>query len=74
LINMIEYVDDISKVNNEYKIKTQILDVIKTACPINSTLSDKSVEKALIKASKYGLDIKILKKSIETLQDRLLDE
>lgn len=74
LINMIEFVDDISKVNDEYRKKTQILDVIKTACKINSPLSDESVEKALVKATKYGLDTKILKKAIETLQDRLLDE
>lgn len=74
LINMIEFVDNIEKASAEYKKKTQILDVIKTACQINAPLSDKNVEKAISKANKYGLDTKILKKAIETLQDRLLDE
>lgn len=74
LVDMIEYVDDISKVDSEYKIRTQILDVIKTACPVNSILSDESIDKAIHKASIYGLDTKLLKKAIETLQDRLLDE
>jgi predicted aldo/keto reductase-like oxidoreductase len=71
---MIEYVDDISKVSSGYRTQTQILDVIKTACAVNSPLSDESVEKAISKATQYGLDTKVLKKAIETLQDRLLDE
>jgi HD-like signal output (HDOD) protein len=74
LVDMIEHVDNINNVSDKYKQKTQILDVIKTACKVNSPLSDDSVEKALDKATKYGLDTKILKKAIVTLQDRLLDE
>ncbi|WP_368031298.1 HDOD domain-containing protein [Arcobacter sp. s6] len=74
LVDMIEFVDDVSKVSSEYKIKTQILDVIKTACSVNLPLSDENVANAISKASQYGLDTKILKKAIETLQDRLLDE
>lgn len=58
LIDMIEYVDDLSKVSSGYRLQTQVLDVIKTACAINSPLSDKSVEKAISKASQYGLDTK----------------
>jgi hypothetical protein len=65
---------DIEKVSDEYKKKAEILDVIKTACQINAPLSDKNVEKAIEKANKYGLDTKVLKKAIEILQDRLLDE
>lgn len=74
LVDMIEYVDDISKVRSEYKVKTQVLDVIKTACAVNSPLSDECVVNAISKAAQYGLDTKTLKKAIETLQDRLLDE
>jgi HD-like signal output (HDOD) protein len=74
LINMIENVDDISKASDEYKRKSQILDVIKTACNINEPLSDANVEKALKKATAYGFELNILKKAIESLQDRLLDE
>ena len=74
LINMIEYVDDISNANENFKKKSQILDVIKTACNIKEPLSDENVTKAIKKATTYGFDIKILTKAIETLQDRLLDE
>ena len=74
LINMIQYVDDIKKTEEEYKQKAQILDVIKTACSIKDTLSDENIEKAILKATSYGLDVTNLKKAIETLQDRLLDE
>ena len=74
LINMIENVDDISKATPEYKRKAQILDVIKTACHVKYPLSDENVEKAIKKATAYGLDAKILQAAITTLQERLLDE
>lgn len=74
LINMIEHVDDISNASDSFKRKSQILDVIKTACSIKEPLSEENIEKAMQKAIAYGLDVKIFKKAIETLQDRLLDE
>ena len=74
LIELIEFVDDISKCSEKIKEKAQILDVIKTACDIANPLNDDSVEKAIAKATKYGLDVKGLEKAIEKLQDRLLDE
>ncbi|MBU3014015.1 HDOD domain-containing protein [Poseidonibacter lekithochrous] len=74
LVELIEFVDDISKCSNDIKQKAQILDVIKTACDISNPLSDDNTEKAIVKATKYGLDVKALEKAIEKLQDRLLDE
>ena len=74
LINMIEHVDNVSKADDEYKKKTQILDVIKTACNIKDPLSEVNVAKAIKKATAYGFDVKIFIKAIETLQDRLLEE
>ena len=74
LINMIENVDDISKAEDNFKRKSQILDVIKTACDISDPLSELNIEKAIKKATVYGFDTNILKKAIETLQDRLLNE
>ena len=74
LINMIEYVDDISKASPEYVKKSQILDVIKTACNVNNPLSEENIAKAIKKATAYGFDVKIFIKAIETLQDRLLEE
>lgn len=74
LVNLIEFVDDISKCDDSIKQKAQILDVIKTACSVADPLSDENAAKALDKAKSYGLDTKSLSKAIETLQDRLLDE
>ena len=74
LINMIEHVDDISNAIPEYKKRSQILDVIKTAANVKNPLSDENIEKAIAKATSYGFDTKILKNAIQTLQDRLLDE
>ena len=74
LINMIEHVDDISNANPNFKKKSQILDVIKTACSIKEPLSEESIEKAVKKATAYGLDVRVFQKALETLQDRLLDE
>lgn len=73
LINIIEFVDDTNKCQAEYRKKAQYLDVIKTACDASSLLSEKSIEKALKKAVSYNLEIDLLKKAIETLQDRLLN-
>lgn len=74
LINMIEHVDDMSNVSENYKKKSQILDVIKTACNIKEPLSDENIAKAVAKVTAYGFDLKVFNKAIETLQDRLLDE
>jgi len=74
LVGMIENVDDVSKCDDSVLQKSQILDVIKTACNVSDPLSDENCEKAIAKATKYGLHTKSLEKAIETLQDRLLDE
>ncbi|MBP9491182.1 MAG: HDOD domain-containing protein [Aliarcobacter sp.] len=74
LINMIEHVDDMSNVSENYKKKSQILDVIKTACNIKEPLSDENIAKAVQKVTAYGFDLKVFNKALETLQDRLLDE
>lgn len=74
LINMIEHVDDMSNVSENYKKKSQILDVIKTACNIKKPLSDENIAKAVAKVTAYGFDLKVFNKALETLQDRLLDE
>lgn len=74
LVNIIENVDDLSRCDDSIIQKTQILNVIKTACNVTDPLSDENAEKAIAKAEKYGLHVKSLEKAIEKLQDRLLDE
>ena len=74
LINSIEFVDNLSKVSDEYKQRAQLLDIIKTATNILEPLSDESIEGALQKATIYGFDKSILKSSIEHLKTKLSTE
>lgn len=74
LINMIEFVDDIKKVDANFTKHAQVLDVIKTACNVSEPLNEEASANALAKAKSYGLDTKSLSAAIEKLQDRLLDE
>lgn len=71
LINSIEFLDDISKVESEFLQRVQILDVIRTAANIMNPLSDKNVEKAFEKAKSYGFEIEPLKSAIEELKEKL---
>ncbi len=70
LVDMIMFVDDINLCSSEYKQKSQILDVVKTACQVNSLLTTNSVEKAIKKAVEYNLEVEPLKNAIQILQDR----
>ena len=70
LIDMIEYVDDLDNCKEEYKQKAQILNVIKTACNPNDLLTEKSIEKAINKCIKYGLDKKYFVDSVLSLRNR----
>ena len=74
LITSIENVDDLASASNEYKIKSQILNVLKTACDVRDPLNDEAVKRAIKKSLDYGLNTKALEKAIENLQDKLLDE
>ena len=74
LINMIEFVDDLDNCPDEYKYEVQILNVIKTACNISDPLNEKSIAKAIEKANFFNLDTDLLNKSIEKIQDRMLDK
>ena len=74
LSNMIRFVDNIDKCTDKYKQKSQVLDVVKTACNPYSLLSDSSVEKALKKAILYNLEVETLSNVLKTLQSRLLEQ
>lgn len=70
LISSIEYVDEIEKVDSEFKKKAQILDILRTAANIKDPMSKSSIEKALQKAKEYKMDIKILSDAITNIQER----
>ncbi len=73
LISSIEFVENIANVDDEFKQRVQILDVIKTAASVISPLSDENVAKALEKAKSYGFDVNILKSSIEEVKTKLAE-
>ncbi len=74
LVNTIEFVDDLSKVDEAFRQKSEILNVIKTACEVNCALSDENIQKAIEKAKEFNLDEKTLEESIEKLKFRLLNK
>ncbi|MEA3315816.1 MAG: HDOD domain-containing protein [Campylobacterota bacterium] len=74
LINIIKYTDDIDSCPQEYLEKAKILTVVKTICNVIEPLSDKSIEEGVSLASNFGLDTRHLKKAIEKMEDRLLEE
>jgi HD-like signal output (HDOD) protein len=71
LITLIEFADHINDVEEEFKQRVQILDVIKTAASVIEPLSDENIKKALEKAKTYGFDVEILKASIKELKTKL---
>jgi len=74
LISMIEYVDDIDNCPEQYKQEAQILHIAKIACNVVDPLGEASCEAAIAKAESFGLATGPLKKAIEKMQDRILEE
>lgn len=72
--HVIACVDDIAHCNVAYLKYTQTLNVLKTICEVTDPLSEENIEKGLIKASEFNLDVDSLKKAIVKLQDNLLEE
>ena len=70
LVSMIECVDDIDSCTCENRMKSQILDVVKTVCNISNPLSENSIAKGLAKAKKYGFELEYLNNSIKLLKNR----
>lgn len=73
LVELIKYVDNLEQCPSSYLKKAQMLHIVKTVCTLNDNFSDKNIAIALQKAQTFGFDENILKKSIEKLQERLLD-
>ena len=74
LIDTIEHVDDLNACKSEFLKKAQILHIAKILCNPKNPFSEIQITKALRKAKEFNFDLEALKKSIEVLQDRLLDE
>lgn len=71
IIIPIAFTDDIVSCPVEYKIKAQILEIIKILCDIRYPLSDKNVAKALDKVSLYDFDTEHFLNSIDIIKQVL---
>ncbi|AXK49209.1 HDOD domain-containing protein [Aliarcobacter trophiarum LMG 25534] len=71
LVNAIEFVDDVENAPEDFKEKAKILNVIKTVANIKEPLSEKYIKEAIVKAKKYGFDVKILSQTIENLKRKI---
>lgn len=69
LVSMIECVDDIDSCTCENRMKSQILDVVKTLCNLQNPLSDEAITKSLLKAKKYNFELEYLNNAINMLEN-----
>ena len=69
IIIPIAFTENIESCPNEFKIKAQILEIIKILCDIRYPLSDKNIEKALEKVNLYGFDIEHFVNSIDVIKE-----
>ena len=69
IIIPIAFTDDIESCPNEFKIKAQILEIVKILCDIRYPLSDENVEKALEKVTVYNLDVEKFLDSIDKIKN-----
>lgn len=74
LIFAIGFVGDLKNCPDEFKQKVQILEVIKILSDITAPLSDENIDKAIKKATQYGLDTDLLTKAIENIKNKLENE
>lgn len=69
IIIPIAFTDDIDACPAEFKTKAKILEIIKILCDIRYPLSDKNIEKALIKVSLYNFDVEHFLNSIDVIKE-----
>ena len=67
LIIPIAFTDDIESCPAEFKIKAQILEIIKILCDIRYPLSDRNIDKALKKVALYHFDVEHFLNSIDVI-------
>lgn len=73
LVNYIENIEDLKLEENNQLIHSQVLQIASILTNPIDPLGDACVEKALALAKGYKLNTRHLEKSIEMMQDRLLD-
>ncbi|MBP9490639.1 MAG: HDOD domain-containing protein [Aliarcobacter sp.] len=69
IIIPIAFTDDIESCPNEFKIKAQILEIVKILCDIRYPLSDENIHKALEKVALYNFDVEDFLNSIDVIKE-----
>ena len=69
IIIPIAFTDDIESCPNEFRIKAQILEIVKILCDIRYPLSDENIHKALEKVSLYNFDVEDFLNSIDVIKE-----
>ena len=69
IIIPIAFTDDIESCPNEFRIKAQILEIVKILCDIRYPLSDENIHKALEKVALYNFDVEDFLNSIDVIKE-----
>jgi len=71
LIFSIGFVEDLEHCPKDYKEKAKILEIIKILTDLRNPLSDQNVQRALNKATEYGMDVEPLLQSVDSIKFKL---
>lgn len=71
LIFSIGFVEELETCPGEYKLKAQILEIIKILTDVRAPLSEQNIQRALNKAIEYNLDVDLLSQAIESIKFKL---
>ncbi|MCJ8327881.1 MAG: HDOD domain-containing protein [Campylobacterales bacterium] len=74
LVLSIGFVGNSDKAPEEFKRKVQILEIVKILSDITAPLSDKNIEKALLKTKEFELDVEALKNAIDTIKRKITQD
>ena len=69
IIIPIAFTENTESCPNEFKIKAQILEIVKILCDIRYPLSDQNIEKALEKVVLYDFDVEHFLNSIDVIKE-----
>lgn len=71
LVIPIAFADDISSCPEQFKTKSQILEIVKILCDIRYPLSDRNIDKALKKVITYNFDVEDFLNSIDVIKEAI---
>lgn len=73
LINTIKYVDNIDNCPEEYLFKSEVLNIVKTACNLDDPLGEQNIMFAESKLKKYNFSITPFELAVEEIKTKILE-